>query len=60
MINYERVWLKPVGDRDDPVYEGEDCSAERADLHFSKRRPAGVRINANYTTPNLLCRAAPC
>ncbi len=44
MTDYERVWLKPVGDKDNPVCEEEDCSAERKNLHFSKRRPSGVCI----------------
>lgn len=38
------IWLKPMGDRDHPIVEGVDFSAETDDLHFSRRRPAGVSV----------------
>lgn len=38
------IWLKPVGDSDHPIVEGEDFSAETDDLHFSRRRPTGVSV----------------
>ena len=36
-------WLKPVGDRDNHIVEGEDFSARTSNLHFAKR-PTGVSV----------------
>lgn len=37
------IWLKPVGDRDNHIVEGEDFSEGTNNLHFSKR-PTGVSV----------------
>ena len=37
------IWLKPVGDSDHPIVEGEDFSARTSNLHFA-RRPTGVSV----------------
>ena len=37
------IWLKPVGDSEHPIVEGEDCSARTSNLHFA-RRPKGVSV----------------
>jgi HKD family nuclease len=39
-----RIWLKPLGLASDQIAEDADYSMETHNIHFSRRRPSGVRI----------------
>ena len=41
----DQVWLKPWGVSEDPVIEGQAYDSPEEDLHFSKTKPTGVKVD---------------
>ena len=51
-VNY---WLKPIGDKDNPVTESWSFNGQYQNLDFSKRRPTGIHKNDIVITYGVGC-----
>lgn len=50
-----KYWLKPIGDKDNPVTEKWDFCDQYQDLNFSKIRPSGIHKNDIIITYGVGC-----
>jgi len=51
------IWLKPIGHTESPIEPGRKFDKDQPRLHFSKRRPTGVKIDDLLITYGVGARA---